>query len=231
MDVILKQDVDNLGFEFEVVSVKPGYARNYLIPRGYAVIATPKAKEELEKVLETRKAEEDSLIAEANKKSSKLEGLEVKIEAKVGSGEKLFGSVNNADLAEALTKSGIEIERKHIRIPGNTVKRIGKYVAKIRFHRSVEVDFEFEVIPDQESIKKAEAAAKAKAEVAKMDAERLEAANKSEESSFKFDNPLLTSSDKKKAASEEVVAEESAPAQKEESAPSEEAKEETKSEE
>ncbi len=207
MDVILKQDVENLGFEYEIVSVKPGYARNYLIPRGKAVLATAKEREILNQLLETRKAEEDKLIAEAKEKVAKLEGLDIKIEAKVGSGTKLFGSVNNADLAEALKNAGLEIERKHIRIPGNTVKRIGVSTAKIRFHRDVEVDFDFEVIADKESIRKAEEAAKAKAEVARMDAERLAAAQKVEESSFKYDNPLYANDPKKEEVAEEVKAE------------------------
>lgn len=208
MDVILKQDVENLGFEYEIVSVKPGYARNYLIPRGKAVLATAKEREILNQLLETRKADEEKLIAEAKEKVAKLEGLDIKIEAKVGSGTKLFGSVNNADLAEALKNAGLEIERKHIRIPGNTVKRIGASTAKIRFHRDVEVDFDFEVIADKESIKKAEEAAKAKAEVARMDAERLAAAQKVEESSFKYDNPLYANDPKKEEVAEEVKSEE-----------------------
>lgn len=190
MDIILKQDVENLGFEFEIVSVKPGFARNFLIPQGKAVIATAKQREELNKTLETRKADEAALIASATEKSAKLTGLEVKIEAKVGAGDKLFGSVNNGDLADALNKAGVEIEKKNIKIPGNTIKRIGKSSAKIRFHREVEVDFDFEVVADKESIERAEAAAKAKAEVARMDAERQANANKSEESSFNYDNPL-----------------------------------------
>lgn len=203
MDIILKQDVENLGFEFEIVSVKPGYARNFLIPNGKAVIATAKQREELNKALETRKAEEASLIAAATEKSSKLNGLEVKIEAKVGTGDKLFGSVNNGDLADALNKAGVEVEKKHIKIPGNTIKRLGKNTAKIRFHREVEVDFEFEVVADKESIERAEAAAKAKAEVARMDAERQANANKGEESMFNYDNPLF---EKPKAKVEEEVA-------------------------
>src|SRR5690625_1875900 len=97
MDVILKQDVENLGFEYEIVSVKPGYARNYLIPRGKAVLATAKEREILNQLLETRKAEEDKLIAEAKEKVAKLEGLDIKIEAKVGSGTKLFGSVRSEE--------------------------------------------------------------------------------------------------------------------------------------
>ena len=209
MDVILRQDVENLGFEFEVVSVKPGYARNFLIPQGKAVVATPQKREELNKTLEARKAEEDKMIAEAREKSAKLEGLDIKIEAKVGAGTKLFGSVNNADLAEALNNAGVEIEKKHIKIAGNTIKRLGKSSAKIRFHRDVEVEFEFEVVPDHDSIKRAEAAAQAKAEVARMDAERAAAAEKSEESSFKYDNPLAVKEPKK----EESKAEEAKPAE------------------
>src|SRR5690606_24555817 len=154
MDIILKQDVENLGFEFEIVSVKPGYARNFLIPQGKAVIATAKERETLNAALAARKAEEDRLIAEATERSEKLNGLEIKIEAKVGSGSKLFGSVNNGDLAEALNNAGVEIEKKHIRVPGNTIKRLGKSSAKIRFHRTIEVEFEFEVIPDKESIQR-----------------------------------------------------------------------------
>jgi len=213
MDVILRQDVENLGFEFEVVSVKPGYARNFLIPQGKAVVATPQKREELNKTLEARKAEEDGMIAEAKEKSAKLEGLDVKIEAKVGAGTKLFGSVNNADLAEALNKAGVEIEKKHIKIAGNTIKRLGKSSAKIRFHRDVEVEFEFEVVPDQDSIKRAEAAAQAKAEVARMDAERAAAAEKSDESSFKYDNPLAVKEPKKEEPKAEAEAEEAKPAE------------------
>lgn len=203
MDIILKQDVENLGFEFEIVSVKPGYARNFLIPQGKAVIATTKQREELNKILETRKAEEASLISAAEAKSAKLNGLDVKIEAKVGSGDKLFGSVNNGDLADALVAAGVEIEKKNIKIPGSTIKRLGKNIAKIRFHREVEVDFEFEVVADQESIKRAEEAAKARAEVARMDAERLANANKSEETGFNYDNPLY---EKKPVVKEEAPA-------------------------
>lgn len=196
MDIILKQDVENLGFEFEIVSVKPGYARNFLIPNGKAVIATTKEREALNATLEARKAEEDKLIAEATAKSSKLNGLEIQIEAKVGSGAKLFGSVNNADLAEELNKAGVDVDKKHIKIPGNTIKRLGKATAKIRFHRTVEVDFDFEVVPDQESIERADAAAKARAEVARMDAERAAAANQTDDSGFKYDNPLFANQPK-----------------------------------
>ena len=209
MNVILKQDVDGLGFEFEIVSVKPGYARNFLIPRGLASVATPKNVAELNEVLEARKAQEESLIADAKTKSAKLDGLVINLEARVGNGDKLFGSVNNADLAEALVKAGVEIEKKNIKIPGNTIKRLGKYTAKVRFHRTVEVDFTFTVVPDADSIKAAEEAAKTRAEMAKLDAQKAANANKEEGSFFNFDNPIYAN-DKKKEVKEEVSTEEAA---------------------
>ena len=205
MNVILRQDVEGLGFEFEVVSVKPGYARNFLIPRGLASVATPKNVQELNEVLDARKAEEAILISAAKEKAAKLDGLVVKIDAKVGSGDKLFGSINNADLAEALVKAGVEIEKKNIRIPGNTIKRLGKYEAKVRFHREVEVDFGFEIVPDAASIKAAEEAAKTRAELAKLDAEKAAKANTEEGSFFNFDNPIYAND--KKAKKEEITEE------------------------
>ncbi len=210
MNVILRQDVEGLGFEFEVVSVKPGYARNFLIPRGLASVATPNNVKALNEVLEARKAEEATLIAAAKEKAAKLDGLVVKIDAKVGSGDKLFGSINNADLAEALVKAGVEIEKKNIRIPGNTIKRLGKYEAKVRLHRDVEVDFGFEIVPDAASIKAAEEAAKTRAELAKLDAQKAANANKEEGSFFNFDNPIYANDKKakKEEVSEEVATEE-----------------------
>lgn len=210
MNVILRQDVEGLGFEFEVVSVKPGYARNFLIPRGLASVATPKNVQELNEVLDARKAEEATLIAAAKEKAAKLDGLVVKIDAKVGSGDKLFGSINNADLAEALVKAGVEIEKKNIKIPGNTIKRLGKYEAKVRFHRDVEVDFGFEIVPDAASIKAAEEAAKTRAELAKLDAQKAANATKEEGSFFNYDNPIYANDKKakKEEVSEEVVTEE-----------------------
>lgn len=210
MNVILRQDVEGLGFEFEVVSVKPGYARNFLIPRGLASVATPKNVQELNEVLDARKAEEATLISAAKEKATKLDGLVVKIDAKVGSGDKLFGSINNADLAEALVKAGVEIEKKNIRIPGNTIKRLGKYEAKVRFHRDVEVDFGFEIVPDAASIKAAEEAAKTRAELAKLDAQKAANATKEEGSFFNYDNPIYANDKKakKEEVSEEVATEE-----------------------
>ena len=148
MDIILKQDVENLGLEFDTINVKPGYARNYLLPQGLALLATPKNKAALEATLESRKEEEAKLVAAANAIVEKLKKTNIIIATKVGSGDKLFGSINNANLSEELSKAGVSVDKKYIKIPGNTIKRTGKVTANIRLHRNVEHEFEFEVISD-----------------------------------------------------------------------------------
>lgn len=148
MEIILKKDVENLGLEFDTVNVKPGYARNFLIPQGYALLATPKNKAALEATLEARKEEEAKLIAAATAIIEKLKATTISISAKVGTGDKIFGSINNATLAEELAKAGVEVDKKYIKIPGNTIKRTGKFSAKVRPHRNVEFEYEFEVVSD-----------------------------------------------------------------------------------
>ncbi|WP_224491033.1 50S ribosomal protein L9 [Robertkochia flava] len=149
MELILKKDVENLGFKDDVVTVKNGYGRNYLIPQGFADLATPSAKKVLAENLKQRAFKEKKIVEDAQKLSEKLNELEVKITAKAGTGNKLFGSVSNADLAEAIKKeSDIDIEKKFISIFGGNVKVAGKYNAVIRLHREVVVDFPFEVIAE-----------------------------------------------------------------------------------
>lgn len=148
MQIILKKDVENLGLEFDTLDVKPGYARNFLLPKGYALLATPKNRAALAETLETRKEEEAKIVAEANAKIDKLKETTLVIETKVGAANKLFGSINNANLSEELAKKGIEIDRKYIKIPGNTIKTAGKYEAVIRLHRDVEYNYAFEIIAD-----------------------------------------------------------------------------------
>ena len=148
MEIILKQDVENLGLEFDTVNVKPGYARNFLLPQGIALLATPKNKAALEATLESRKEEEAKLVATANAVVEQLKKTSITIPAKVGSGDRLFGSINNADLAAALAKAGVNVDKKYIKIPGNTIKRTGKFSAKVRPHRNVEFEYEFEVVSD-----------------------------------------------------------------------------------
>ena len=145
MEVILKKDVENLGFKDDLVEVKNGYARNYLIPQGSAILATVSAKKILAETLKQRAHRDEKLIQDAKKVAKALEEVTIKIISKTGDGTKLFGSVNNMDVAEALEKQGQEIDKKFIKIDGNNVKRIGKYVAHIRLHRELIVDMPFEV--------------------------------------------------------------------------------------
>jgi len=179
MEIILVKDVENLGFADDIVSVKNGYGRNYLIPQGYAILATPSAKKVLAEKLKQRAFKEKHIVEEASKLAEQLKALQVKIPAKVGAGDKLFGSVNNQDLAEALAKEGFEIEKKYISVIGGNVKRIGKYDAKIRLHRDVIVDLGFEVTPIRDEKAIAEAKAKAAAE-AKREEAAAAAAEKAE---------------------------------------------------
>ena len=151
MELILKEDVQNLGFRDDIVSVKNGYGRNFLIPQGKAVIANVSARKVLAENLKQRAFKEKSIIEAANKRAEKIKALEIKIASKVGTGDKLFGSVTNNDLAEAISAQTSEIDKKHISLPGKTIKRLGKYEAKIRLHREVNFDFPFEIIPDKKA--------------------------------------------------------------------------------
>lgn len=148
MELILREDVQNLGFKDDLVTVKPGYGRNFLIPNGLAALATPSAKKVLAENLRQRAHKEKKVIEDAQAIADKLKQMEIKISAKVGTGDKLFGSVSNIDLADAIAKAGETIDKKFIGIQGGAVKRTGPYNAQIRLHREVIVDFPFEVIAE-----------------------------------------------------------------------------------
>ncbi|MGB0879670.1 MAG: 50S ribosomal protein L9 [Polaribacter sp.] len=148
MELILKQDVENLGFKDDVVTVKNGYGRNFLIPQGQAVLATSSAKKVLAENVKQRAFKEAKLIEDANKLAATIKGYELKIPSKVGSGDKLFGSVNNINVAEAIAKAGTEIDKKFIKVVGGSVKRLGKYNASVRLHREVVADITFDVIAE-----------------------------------------------------------------------------------
>ena len=147
MELILKQDVEGLGFKDDIVTVKNGYGRNYLIPNGNAVLATSSAKKVLAENLKQRAFKEQKIVDDANKVANAIKALEIKIASKVGTGDKLFGSVNNIDVSEALSKEGQDIDKKFITVIGGNVKRLGKYNAVVRLHREVTIDLPFEVIP------------------------------------------------------------------------------------
>ena len=148
MEIILKQDVENLGFKDDVVTVKSGYGRNYLIPQGLAILATSSAKKMLAETLKQRAFKEEKLVNDATKIAEALKELEVKIAAKTADSTKLFGSVNNSDVAEALATAGQEIDKKYIKVEGGTIKSVGKYNVKVRLHRSVVVDLPVEVVAE-----------------------------------------------------------------------------------
>jgi large subunit ribosomal protein L9 len=146
MELILKKDVQDLGFKDDMVTVKAGYGRNYLIPQGFATLATPSAKKVLAENLKQKAHKEAKVVDDAKKLADSLKSLEIKIFAKAG-GEKLFGSVTNSDIAESLEKAGHSIDRKFI--TSGIVKRTGKYTASIRLHRDVVVELPYEIVSEK----------------------------------------------------------------------------------
>ena len=148
MEIILKKDVENLGFADDVVNVKSGYGRNFLIPQGKAILATISAKKALAEKLKQSANKDKSAIEEASKILKKLEKLELTISAKVIESDKLFGSVTNLDISKKLAEEGFEIEKNSIILSSN-IKKTGKYSAKIRLHREVNFELSFEVVSSE----------------------------------------------------------------------------------
>lgn len=146
MELILKNDVQNLGFKDDIVTVKAGYGRNFLIPQGHAHMATASAKKILAENLKQKAHKEAKIVNDAKALAETLKALEIKITAKAG-GEKLFGSITNIDIAEALEKAGQSIDRKFI--TSGIVKRTGKYNATVRLHRDVIVDLPYEIVAEK----------------------------------------------------------------------------------
>ena len=151
MELILKQDVENLGFKDDVVNVKNGYGRNFLIPEGKAVLATTSAKKVLAENLKQRAFKEKRIIDDATAFGKKLTALEIKIASKVGSGDKLFGSVTANDLVAAIEAKGHELDKNRVALPGRIIKRLGKYEASIRLHREVSVQLPFEIVAEKKA--------------------------------------------------------------------------------
>jgi large subunit ribosomal protein L9 len=147
MEVILKQDIHSLGYKNDIVVVKNGYGRNYLIPKGIAILATESAKKMNAENMRQRAHKEEKIKNEALEIAKKLEGVTISVGAKTSTTGKIFGSVNNIQIAEALTAKGFEIDRKVIAIK-DAVKEIGKYTATIKLHKEVKVDIEFDVISE-----------------------------------------------------------------------------------
>ncbi len=149
MEVILKQDVPNLGYTNETISVKPGYARNYLIPQGIAILASETNKKVLAEVLKQKAHKEAKVKNSAEDLAKNLENLTVKIGAKAADSGKIFGSVNTIQIAQALKDQfDFEIDRKKIHINHEHIKELGTYKAKIFLHKDVHVEITFEVFAE-----------------------------------------------------------------------------------
>jgi large subunit ribosomal protein L9 len=148
MEIILKQDVKGLGYKFDLVTVKNGYGRNFLIPQGIASLATESAKKQHAETMKQRSFKEEKLRKEAAANAEKLAGVSIKVGAKAGENGKIFGSVTNIQLADALTKAGYAIERKNIEIAGDGIKQLGNYTAKVRLYKEVSATINFEVVAE-----------------------------------------------------------------------------------
>lgn len=147
MEVILREDVVNLGYKDDVVNVKKGYARNYLIPQGKAIIATDSSKKVLAENLKQRAHKIEQIRNEAQALADKMEGVSLTIGAKTSSTGTIFGSVTNIQIADALKEKGFEVDRKIIVIK-DAVKEVGNYVAVAKLHKEVSVDIPFEVVAE-----------------------------------------------------------------------------------
>jgi large subunit ribosomal protein L9 len=147
MQVILKEDVANLGYKDDIVTVKDGYGRNFLIPQGKAVIASESAKKVLAENLRQRAHKLAKIKEDAQALAAKLEGVSLTIGAKTSSTGTVFGSVGNIQVAEALTQKGFDIDRKTIVIK-DAVKEVGQYKALLKLHKEVSVEIPFEVVSE-----------------------------------------------------------------------------------
>ena len=146
MEVILKKNVDNLGYANEIVTVKPGYGRNFLIPQGYGILATASAKKAHAEIMKQKSHKDSKILVEAQELGAKIEATAVKIVTKVGEKGKIFGSVNTVQLSEALKAEGIDIDRKSLKINEEPVREIGSYEATANLHKDVQSTFTFEVV-------------------------------------------------------------------------------------
>ena len=146
MEIILLTDIANLGHKDDIVDVKQGYGRNYLIPQGYAILATPSARKVVAENLRQRAHKEAKLKAEAEEIAAQLAEVKLTIGAKTSTTGKIFGSVNSIMISESLKEKGCDIDRKKIML--KDVKEIGTYTALIKLHREVKVDVEFEVVSE-----------------------------------------------------------------------------------
>ena len=148
MEIILKQDISKLGQKDDIVIVKDGYGRNYLIPRGFAIAATQSAKKMHAENLRQRAHKEEKIRIEAQEMAEKMSDVKLVIGAKTSSSGKIFGSVNTIQIAESLKDKGFDIDRRNITLPEDQIKEIGSYKAVVKLHRDVRVEIDFEIIAE-----------------------------------------------------------------------------------
>jgi large subunit ribosomal protein L9 len=148
MEIILKQDVKHVGYKNDLVKVKNGYGRNFLIPKGYAMVANDMNKKVLAETLKQTAFKEEKLRKAASETAELLKKLVVKIGAKAGENGKIFGSVNTIQLAEAIKKLGYDVDRKNIAIEEDHIKNLGTYTANVRLHKDITAKFDFEVVEE-----------------------------------------------------------------------------------
>lgn len=148
MEIILKKDVEHLGYANDVVKVRDGYARNFLLPRGLAVAATESEKKQVAETMKQRSHKEAKLKAEAERIATGLVDQTLKIGAKAGENGRIFGSVNTIQIADAIRALGYEVDRKNIKLKGEAIKTLGKYEAEVTFHRDVTRTVAFEVVEE-----------------------------------------------------------------------------------
>jgi len=147
MEVILKQDVKNLGEKDDIVNVKPGYGRNYLIPKGFAQQATESARKVLAENLKQAAFKQEKIRKDADAIAAKLEGVKLTIGAKAGETGKIFGAINTIQIADALKKEGFEVDRRRITFDSEP-KFVGEYTANLNLHKEVKVKVPFEVVAE-----------------------------------------------------------------------------------
>lgn len=148
MEIILTQDVANLGNKDEIVKVRNGYGRNFLIPQGMAVLATDSNRKVLAETMRQRAHKEEKIRTEAETLAAKLKDVKLEVGAKVGESGKIFGSVNAIQIADALKKLGHEIDRKNIQLDSESVKQLGSYTAHVKIYKDIRVDVNFEVVAE-----------------------------------------------------------------------------------
>ena len=146
MEIILKHDVPNLGYKDDIVTVKNGYAMNYLIPQGYAITATGSNRKAHNEILKQRSHKEEKIKQEAQIIADSLKGITLSVGAKTSTKGKIFGSVNAIQIAEALKEKGFDIDRKNITFKEDLIKEVGTYHARIRLHKEVHVEIPFEIV-------------------------------------------------------------------------------------